>query len=104
MAYISAARSTFTPKFVAMTEEEQLAEQMATYDLVSKCGGTIKSQYVLWTDNCLLSITEFPDEAAALLCHQAIIIRGAFELVSQRAVPLDELMKLHEKAKGIAGL
>ena len=104
MAYLSAARLTFTPKYLAMGEDEKVAEQMATYEIVSKCGGTTKGQYVLWTDNCLFSLTEFADEASALLCHEAISIRGSFDLVSQRAVPLDEAMKLYEDAKGIAGL
>lgn len=104
MAYLSAARVTFTPKFHAMSEEERLAEQIAAAEIVTKCGGTTKGQYVMWTDNCVLSLTEFADEASALLCHQAIIIRGAFDLVSQRAVPLDEVMKLYEDAKGIAGV
>lgn len=43
---------------------------MAAYEIVSKCGGTTKGQYVLWTDNCLFSLTEFADEASALLCHE----------------------------------
>lgn len=104
MAYLGASRMTFTPKYLGMSEEEKVAEQMAAYEIVSKCGGTIKGQYVLWTDNCLFSLTEFPDEASALLCHEAITVRGSFDMISQRAVPLDDAMKLYEDAKGIAGL
>lgn len=47
MAYLSAARSTFTAKTLAMSEQEQLAEQVAAYEIISKCGGELKGQYWL---------------------------------------------------------
>ena len=47
------------------------------YDIVSKCGGEIKAQYVLWSDNCLLSIVDYPT-ISAFKSQLAIARRGAF--------------------------
>lgn len=104
MAYVAAAKLTITQKFRNMNDADQLAEQMAAYEILAKCGGEMKGQWWLVTDSCIFSIGEYPDEASALLAQEAIDLRGAFELESQRALPLDEAMKLQADAKAIAGV
>ena len=104
MAYLSASKLTFTQKFLAMSEDERMAEQVAAYEIVAKCGGESKGQWVLMTDNCLFSVNEYPDEGSQQLAQQAIVIRGAFEIVAQRAMPLDEAMKLNTDARDLAGI
>ena len=77
MSHLSATRLTFSPKWDTMDDDERTAEQVAADDIVSKCGGEIKAQYVLWSDNCLLSIVDYPDEISAVKSELAIARRGA---------------------------
>ena len=49
MSYLSASKLTFSPKWADMSDDEQLAEQVAALDIVAKYGGDIKAQYVLWS-------------------------------------------------------
>ena len=76
MSHLSATKLTLGVKWDDMDDEERLAEQVATYGIVSKCGGEIKAQYVLWSDNCLFAITDYPDEVSAMKSQQAIARRG----------------------------
>ncbi|HTN80483.1 MAG TPA: GYD domain-containing protein, partial [Acidimicrobiales bacterium] len=92
-----------TPKWDTMGDDERLAEQVAAYEIVSKCGGEIKAQYVLWSDNCLLAIAEYPDETSAMKAQSAIGRRGAFVLQSQRAVPLEDVLSWQDEVRMIAG-
>ena len=103
MSHLSATKLTFSAKWDAMDDDERLAEQVAAYDIVSKCGGEIKAQYVLWSDNCLFTITDYPDEMSAMKSQQAIARRGAFVLQSQRAVPLEDVLSWQDEVKIIAG-
>ena len=103
MSHLSATKLTFSAKWDAMDDEERLAEQVAAYDIVSKCGGEIKAQYVLWSDNCLFTITDYPDEESGFKSQQAIARRGAFVLQSQRAVPLEDVLSWQDEVKIIAG-
>ena len=103
MGHLSASKLTFTPKWADMTDDEQLAEQVAALDIVSKFGGEIKAQYVLWSDNCLLSIVEYPDEISAYKSELAIARRGAFELQAQRAIPLEDVMSWQDEVRAVAG-
>jgi uncharacterized protein with GYD domain len=103
MSHLSATKLTFSPKWATMNDAEQLAEQVAAYDIVSKCGGEIKAQYVLWSDNCLLTITDYPDEESGFKSQQAIARRGAFVLESQRALPLEDVLSWQDEVKTIAG-
>lgn len=103
MTYVSASKLTFTPKWADMSEDERMAEQVAALDIVSKYGGEMKAQYVLWTDNCLLSIVDYPDETSAFKTELAIQRRGAFILQQQRALPLDELMSWQDEVRTVAG-
>ena len=103
MSHLSATKLTFSPKWATMNDDEQLAEQVAAYDIVSKCGGEIKAQYVLWSDNCLLTITDYPDEESGFKSQQAIARRGAFVLESQRAVPLEVVLSWQDEVKVISG-
>ena len=91
MSYLSASKLTFSPKWADMNEDDRLAEQVAALDIVSKYGGEMKAQYVLWSDNCLLSIVNYPEETSAFKAELAIGRRGAFVLQAQRAVPLEDV-------------
>ena len=71
MSHLSATKLTFSPKWDTMDDDERLAEQVATYEIVSKCGGEIKAQYVLWSDNCLFAITDYPVQAPPFADHQS---------------------------------
>ena len=75
MSHLSATTLTFSPKWDAMDDDERTAEQVAAYEIVSKCGGEVKAQYVLWSDNCLLSIVDYPDEISAFKSQLAIARR-----------------------------
>ena len=39
MSHLSATTLTFSPKWDAMDDDERTAEQVAAYEIVSKCGG-----------------------------------------------------------------
>ena len=41
MTYTVAAKVAFTPKWYELSDEEQLAEQVAAYEIVSKFGGEV---------------------------------------------------------------
>ena len=103
MGYISASKLTFTPRWAEMSDEDQTAEQVAAYDIVAKYGGEIKVQYVLWSDNCLLNIVDYPDEQSAFKAELAIGRRGAFELQAQRAVPLEDILGWQDEVRTVAG-
>lgn len=103
MSYLSASKLTFTPKWADMSDEEQLAEQVAALDIVSKFGGEIKAQYILWSDNCLLTVVEYPDETSAFKTELAISRRGAFVLQGQRALPLEDVMSWQDEVRTVAG-
>jgi uncharacterized protein with GYD domain len=103
MSYLSASKLTFSQKWEDMNEDERLAEQVAALDIVSKYGGEIKAQYVLWTDGCLLSVIDYADETSALKAEMAISRRGAFVLQQQRALPLEDVMAWEDEARTVAG-
>ena len=103
MAHLSASKLTFTPKWDEMNDDERAGEQAAAFEIVAKCGGSIKSQYLLVSDGCLLSITEYPDEKVALKSAAAIGRRGAFVLQTQTALPLDAFMSWEDEIREIAG-
>jgi len=103
MSYLTATMLTFTPGWDTMDDDERTAEQVAAYEIVSKFGGEIKAQYILWSDNCLLAVTEYPDEISAMKSELAIGRRGAFVLKSQRAVPLEDVLSWQDEIKVIAG-
>ena len=103
MSYLSASKLTFTPRWSELSDDEQTAEQVAAYEIVSKFGGEIKAQYVLWSDNCLLSVVEYADETSAFKAELAIGRRGAFILQTQRALPLEDIMSWQDEVRGVAG-
>jgi len=103
MSYLSASKLTFTPKWADLNDDEQLAEQVKALEIVSKYGGEIKAQYVLWSDNCLFTIAEYPDETSAFKSELAIGRRGAFVLEAQRAVPLEDVMSWQDEVRMVAG-
>ena len=103
MSHLSATTLTFSPKWDAMDDDERTAEQVAAYEIVSKCGGEIKAQYVLWSDNSLLSIVDYPDEVSAFKSQLAIARRGAFVLEGQRAIPIEDILSWQDEVKIIAG-
>ena len=100
MAYRSASKLTFTPAWADMTEEQRLAEQVAAGEIVAKYGGTQEGQWVLWTDQVLLTITMYPDQASSLKSQMAIVARGAFELQGQTALSLDEMVAVQAEIAG----
>lgn len=103
MSYLSASKLTFSPQWSEMSDDEQTAEQVAAYEIVSKFGGEIKAQYVLWTDNCLLSVVDYPDETSAFKCELAIQRRGAFILQAQRALPLEDVLGWQDEVRIVSG-
>jgi uncharacterized protein with GYD domain len=103
MSYLSASKLTFSPKWGEMTDDEQTAEQVAAYEIVSKFGGEIKAQYVLWSDNCLLSVVDYPDEQSAFKSELAIGRRGAFIIQAQRALPLEDVLGWQDEVRTVAG-
>ena len=103
MSYLSASKLTFSPKWADMSDDEQTAEQVAAYDIVSKYGGDIKAQYVLMTDTCLFSVIDYPDETSAFKSELAIGRRGAFVLQNQRALPLEDILGWQDEARTVAG-
>lgn len=103
MTYTVAANVSFTPKWADLSDDEQLAEQVAAYEIVSKFGGEIKSQYALWTDNVLQTIVEYADEESSFKAEMAIQRRGAFIITAQRAVPLEDVLSWQDEVKAVAG-
>jgi uncharacterized protein with GYD domain len=83
-----------------MSAEERLAEQAAALDLVAKYGGEIEGQWILWSDGVLLSITTYPDMASSMKAELAIGARGAFQLQSQPALTLDEIVGFQAEIAG----
>ena len=103
MTYRSATKLTFTPKYAELSEEQRLTEQVAAYEIVSKYGGDFESQFVLLTDQVFLAVVSYPDEEASIKSHIAIQARGAYELHSQRALTLEEMMQLQAEAAATSG-
>jgi hypothetical protein len=102
MSYRIASKLTFTDLYSSMTEEEQLAEQVAALEIVAANGGTIDAQYVLWSDAVVLSVVTFPDQQACYRCEMQIASRRAFVLQSQAALTIEELVTLQAEAKAAA--
>lgn len=92
MAHLSASKLTFTPAWADMSEDERQAEQVAALEIVAKYGGEQEGQWVLWSDQVLLTITRYPDQPSAIKAQMAIVARGAFELQSQTALTLEEMV------------
>jgi uncharacterized protein with GYD domain len=100
MAHLSASKLTFTPAWADMSEEERQAEQVAALEIVAKYGGEQEGQWVLWSDQVLLTITKYPDQASAIKAQMAIVARGAFELQGQTALTLDEVVGYQAEIAG----
>ena len=100
MSYLNASKLTFTPAWGSMSEDQRLAEQTAALELVTKYGGKIEGQWVLWSDGVLLSITSYPDQASSVKAELAIGARGAFQLQSQAALTLDEVVGFQAEIAG----
>ena len=58
---------------------------------------------MLWSDNSLLSIVDYPDEVSAFKSQLAIARRGAFVLEGQRAIPIEDILSWQDEVKIIAG-
>jgi uncharacterized protein with GYD domain len=102
MTYRIASTLTFTDTYSKMTPDEQLMENAAALEIVAGNGGKIEAQYALWTDAAVLSIVEFPDQASCIRCELQITNRGAFQLRSQAALTIDEVMTLQSEARASA--
>lgn len=100
MSYLNASKLTFTPAWGSMSEEQRLVEQTAALELVTKYGGKVEGQWVLWSDGVLLSITTYPDQASSMKAELAIGARGAFLLQSQPALTLDEVVGFQAEIAG----
>jgi uncharacterized protein with GYD domain len=103
LGYLSASKLTFSPKWDEMSDDEQTAEQVAAYEIVAKYGGEFKAQYVLWSDNCLLSVVDYPYEQSAFKSELAIGRRGAFVIQAQRALPLEDVLGWQDEVRTVAG-
>ena len=102
MPYRVASTLTLTDTFNKMTPDEQMVEQAAALEIVTKNGGTIEAQYGLWSDGSIFTVTMFPDQNSCYLCEMQIGQRGAFTLRSQAALTRDELLTLVAKARETA--
>jgi uncharacterized protein with GYD domain len=98
MSYRSATKLTFTPRFADLSEEQRMAEQVAAYEIVAKYGGQFEAQFVLLTDQVFLAVVSYPDEESSIKSHMAIQARGIYELHSQRALTLEELLQFQAEA------
>ena len=87
MGFCSASKLTFTPKWADMSEDQRLAEQAAAYEIVAKYGGEIKGMYILWSDSCMLSIIDYPDEVSSVKSVLAITAPRHVRLVEPAGVP-----------------
>jgi uncharacterized protein with GYD domain len=103
MAYRSATKLTFTPRYADLSEEQRMAEQVAAYEIVGKYQGEFEAQFVLYTDQVFLAVVKYPDEESAMKAQMAIQARGAYELHSQRALTLEELLQLQAEAGAASG-
>jgi hypothetical protein len=103
MSYRSASKLTFTPKFAELSEEQRMAEQVAAYEIVAKYRGEFEAQVVLLTDQVFLAVVNYPDEESSIKAHMAIQARGVYELHSQRALSLEELLQFQAEAAAAAG-
>ena len=102
MSYRTATKVTFTPEYSRMTDDEQLKEQAAAYEIVAKNGGTIEGQFVLWSDGVLLTIATYADQASCVKAEMQIQTRGAFQLASQTCYTVEEIVALQAAAKAEA--
>jgi len=103
MTHLSASKLTFSPKWADMNDDDRLVEQVAALEIVTKYGGEVKAQYVLLSDNCLLSVIDYPDETAAIKSALAVERRGAFVVQQQTALTLDEVLSWQDETKTVAG-
>ncbi len=101
MTHCVATKVTFTEAYLDMSEEQRLAEQTAAYEIVAKHGGELKGQWVLMSEGALLTIVEYPDEQSSIKSQIAIATRRAFQLQTQRAMPLEEYLPLLEAATAL---
>ena len=102
MTYRSATKLTFTQKYAELSEDQRLAEQVAAYEIVAKYGGDFEAQVVLLTDQVFLAVVSYPDEESSIKSQIAIQARGAYELHSQRALSLEEMLQLQSEAAAAA--
>ena len=102
MSYRTATKVTFTPEYDRMTDEEQLREQAAAYEIVAANGGTIDAQFVLWSDQCLLTVAVYPSIEACAKAEMQITARRAFQLQSQPAFTLEEALTIQAAARNEA--
>ena len=63
-------------------------------------GGEQEGQWILWSDQVLLTITKYPDQASAIKAQMAIVARGAFELQGQTALSMDEMIEYQAEING----
>lgn len=103
MSYRSATKVTFTPKYAELSEDQRMAEQVAAFEIVAKYGGEFEAQVVLFTDQVFLAVVRYPDEQSAMKSLLAIQARGAYEMHSQRALTLEEMMQLQTEAAASPG-
>jgi len=103
MGHLSASTLTFSPKWADTNDDDRLVEQVAALEIVGKYGGDVKAQYVLVTDQSLLSVIDYPDETSAIKSALAIERRGAFVIRQQSALPLDEVLSWQDETKTVAG-
>ena len=103
MSHLSASTLTFSPKWADTNDDDRLVEQVAALEIVTKYGGEVKAQYVLITDQSLLSVIDYPDETAAIKSALAIERRGAFVIRQQTALPLEEMLGWQDETKTVAG-
>jgi uncharacterized protein with GYD domain len=99
MSYRVITEVRFTDQFNKLTPDEQMAEQVAALELVTRNGGTIADILVVPGDQLALTVAEYPDEAASMKAHLQIQARGSYTLNPKRTFTLDEWTAIVEAAR-----
>lgn len=102
MSYRVITEVRFTDQFNKLTLDEQTAEQIEALQIVTRNGGAISDIFVVPTDQCAVTIAEYPDETASLKAHLQIGARGAYELTARRSYTLDEFTAISDAARAEA--
>ena len=99
MSYRVITEVRFTDQFNKLTPDEQMSEQIAAIELVTRNGGTISEILVVPDEQYALTIAEYPDETASMKAHLQIVARGSYQLAPKRSFTLDEWTKIADAAR-----
>ena len=98
MSYVSVTKISLTAKWADLSEDQRMAEQVAALETVAKHGGEMQGIWALPAEGTALAIATYPDERSSAKAVAALNNRGTYDLLSQRAWPLDEWLQLSSEA------